>query len=284
MNRGARRYPTFIGDNDRRSFLRLVGDVAERFGVEFHAYCLMGNHYHLLLHTPDENLSEAMQYLGSVYTQRFNRVHGFDGPLFRGRFRSKVIEDDNYLIAVARYIERNPLAFTDQLDAYPWSSFRSYLGFDQAPAWLTTSVVLSLFNNRADRYARCVFDDNAVVSDEQLAKDLEASVVSQLVSHAAIEAAVLAESSAHRSQLTVGGQGSGNEQRLLLVYLCSEFTGSSASDLAAMYGFSGPGSVRSALHRARARIDNDQGFAARVLDAVHLVLDGSAGAGEQSVA
>jgi len=87
MNRGAARRDVFVSDSQRERFLELLADLVERFGIETHAYCLMGNHYHLLLHTPFGNLGRGMRHLNGVYTQFFNRDQGRDGALFRGRYK-----------------------------------------------------------------------------------------------------------------------------------------------------------------------------------------------------
>ncbi|MFP3912453.1 MAG: transposase [Desulfobacteraceae bacterium] len=96
-------------------------------GVSNLAYCLMPSHYHLLVQTPEANLSRCMRHLNSVYTQRFNRNHRTDGALFRGRYKSILVEGNTYLLELVRYIHRNPLEakMADRLDRYPWSSHLS---------------------------------------------------------------------------------------------------------------------------------------------------------------
>lgn len=97
MNRGAGRRTIFHSDTYRQLFLALLGEITQTFGVEVHAYCLMDNHYHLLLHTPRANLSAAMRHLQRLYTQRHNRMEQTDGPLFRGRFKAILVDADHYL-------------------------------------------------------------------------------------------------------------------------------------------------------------------------------------------
>jgi len=108
MNRGTARQKIFLNDQDRQRFLDLLGQTCQMWGVRVYAYCLMDNHYHLLVETTDAALSRAMRHLDGIYTQRFNRAHGRDGPLFRGRYRAILIEPEEYFMAVARYIHRNP--------------------------------------------------------------------------------------------------------------------------------------------------------------------------------
>ena len=143
MNRGARREPIFTSARDARTFLGQIGAQIERTGIEVHAYCLMGNHFHLLVRSPDRQLSEFMQHLLSRYTRIFNQRRGFDGPLFRGRFLSKLVGSDAYLSAVGRYIMRNPIDVRPPvaLDRYRWSSYGAYLGLTARPDWLTTDFL-----------------------------------------------------------------------------------------------------------------------------------------------
>lgn len=90
-------------------FLETVAEVCERFGIEIHAYCLMSNHYHLLIKTPCPNLWRAMRHINGVYTQRYNRLHSKDGVLFRGRYKAIVVDSDAYLLHLSKYIHLNPL-------------------------------------------------------------------------------------------------------------------------------------------------------------------------------
>lgn len=143
MNRGSSRQDVFLNDLDRYSFLSLLVDSTRRTDVEVHAYCLMGNHFHLLVRTPKPNLDTAMHLLLSRYVRRFNRRHDRDGPLFRSRFHSLLVQEDQYQLAVSRYIHRNPLDLGVQdLASYPWSSFAAFANRRKAPKWLHTSFTV----------------------------------------------------------------------------------------------------------------------------------------------
>lgn len=146
MNRGARRAPIFRNDNECGLFLATLGDLPKRYGVEVHAYALMPNHYHLLLHSKRGNLSRAMRHLGGVFTQKVNETARHDGPVFRGRFHSQLVRGDNHLLTVASYIHLNPLRahLVRRLDERAWTSHRAYIGLDAAPDWLERGVVLEL--------------------------------------------------------------------------------------------------------------------------------------------
>ncbi len=129
MNRGARRCDIFDDDIDRRSFLDILGEASQRFSLEVHAYCLMNNHYHLLLKTPRGNLSRIMRHINGVYTQRYNRRRKVDGSLFRGRYKAILVDSDSYLLHLSKYIHLNPLSanMVSSLEEYTWSSYLAYI-------------------------------------------------------------------------------------------------------------------------------------------------------------
>jgi putative transposase len=150
MNRGARRQPIFKLPEDCQGLLDIFGDATERFSLEIHAYALMPNHYHLLVRSVLSNLSEAMQHINGSYTLWLNRRHHWDGPVFRGRFRSQLIEDESYLRILLAYIHLNPLRawIVPRLTSEAWTSHRAYLGLEQTPGWLTTRLFLDLMGKR----------------------------------------------------------------------------------------------------------------------------------------
>ena len=157
MHRGARRSPVFKKDAHCHLFLDLLEDAAREFELQVHAYSLMPNHYHLLVRSLHGNLSRAMKRLDATYTQRVNLAQGWDGPVFRGRFRSELIEDESSLPYVMAYIHLNPLkaGLITRLQSHGWTSHRAYLGLDEKP-WLTTAHFLALFGDpeALHRYVR----------------------------------------------------------------------------------------------------------------------------------
>jgi REP element-mobilizing transposase RayT len=160
MNRGASRQRFVLSPEDVAGFLRLVGDLPRRFQAEVHAYCVLSNHYHLLLRTSGANLADAMRHLDGVYTQHFHRRHGTDGALFRGRYRAIVIQAERHLAHVSRYIHLNPVeaGLAGRPEDWPHSSFRGYLDPAAAAPWLHTTSILSLFGSIGgrQRYRRFV--------------------------------------------------------------------------------------------------------------------------------
>jgi REP element-mobilizing transposase RayT len=160
MNRGAGRQAIFFSAADGMRFESLLGNYSARHRVEVHALCLMTNHFHLLVRCPEGGLSAFMHDLSTRYARYANDQRGTDGPLFRGRFRSLLIDSDAYLAAVGRYIHRNAKDLPGVVDlvGYRWSSLRYYAGRSPAPQWLTMSV-LSDGHPTGEDYARFVQSD-----------------------------------------------------------------------------------------------------------------------------
>ncbi|MEZ5628638.1 MAG: transposase [Rhodocyclaceae bacterium] len=154
-SRGDRREDIYRDDEDRRAWLGVFGAVCERFNWRCHAYCLMSNHYHVVVETPEANLSKGMRQLNGVFTQVFNRRHGVTGHLFQGRFKGILVEQDAYLLELARYVVLNPVraAMVAQAADWPWSSYGAMLGRDPAPTWLETDWILGQFG-RARKLAQ----------------------------------------------------------------------------------------------------------------------------------
>ena len=144
MHRGARREPVFAGDAQYDEFLQCLAETSDEHGIEIHAYALMSNHYHLLIRSARGDLSRAMQQLNGTFTQRLNYRYGWDGPVFRGRFYSKLVSEEPYLAHLLAYIHLNPLraGLIRRLDARCYSSHRAYLGLDTPPAFLHTAFFL----------------------------------------------------------------------------------------------------------------------------------------------
>jgi putative transposase len=128
-NRGRRAENIFTHHTDYHAFLDLLQEAAGLWNLRIAGFCLMPTHSHLLVQTPNANLSRCMRHINGVYTQRFNRSQGCDGQLFRGRNKAVLVDADTYLLQLLRYIHRNPLraGLADSLDAYVWSSHRGYV-------------------------------------------------------------------------------------------------------------------------------------------------------------
>ncbi len=152
-SRGDRQEDIFEDDEDRQQFLQILNDVSEACNWVCHAYCLMTNHYHLLIETPDANLSKGMRQLNGVYTQTFNRAHDLTGHLFQGRYKAIIVEKQSYLLELARYIVLNPVRaqMVRSTRDWRWSSYRSTIGQAEGPACLRTDFILSAFGKRRQK-------------------------------------------------------------------------------------------------------------------------------------
>ena len=148
-SRGDGQEDIFRDDGDRELFIDVLAEVAERFNWTFHAYCLMGNHYHLLIETPDSNLAKGMRHLNGIYTQRINRKHKRVGHVFQGRYKAIIVQKQTYLLELARYIVLNPVRARMVRSAkdWPWSSYRATVGMADTPPWLMTDWILSSFSD-----------------------------------------------------------------------------------------------------------------------------------------
>ena len=129
-SRGDRREDIFDDDADRRRWLEIINAVCERFNWRIHAYCLMDNHYHLVVETIDGNLSKGMRQLNGVYTQYYNRRHDYSGHLFQGRYKAIHVDKDTYLLELTRYVVLNPIRarMVTEVGAWPWSSYSAMVG------------------------------------------------------------------------------------------------------------------------------------------------------------
>jgi putative transposase len=149
-SRGDRREDIYRCDDDRRDWLDVLGGVCLRFNWVVHGYCLMSNHYHLLLETVDGNLARGMRQLNGLYTQDFNRRYGLVGHLFQGRYKAILVQKENNLLELTRYVVLNPLRarMVESLDDWPWSSHPFVTGQDEPPPWLDTEWLLGQFGTQ----------------------------------------------------------------------------------------------------------------------------------------
>jgi putative transposase len=149
--RGNRRQRIFLADEDRELFLTLLARIAIPLRWFFHAYCLMENHYHLVIETPEANLSAGMQRVNGRYAQAFNSRYALTGHLFQGRFHSVSVTSDGHLLELARYLALNPVraGLCARPEDWPWSSCRAVLGMVSPPTFLRIERVLDCFGSHA---------------------------------------------------------------------------------------------------------------------------------------
>jgi putative transposase len=154
--RGNEKKPVYKDDQDRDNFLSTLHQVSKRYHWICHAYCLMDNHFHLLIETQEGNLSLGMRQLNGVYTQKFNKWHGRVGHLFQGRYKAILIQKDSHLLEVCRYVVLNPVRarLVEDPGEWRWSSYGATAGQAKPPACLTTSWVLRQFSREKRKAER----------------------------------------------------------------------------------------------------------------------------------
>jgi len=149
-SRGDRREAIYEDDNDRSAFISVLEGVCDTYNWVCHAYCLMSNHYHLLIETPDANLSKGMRQLNGLYTQTYNRSHGRVGHVFQGRYKAILVEKESYLLELSRYIVLNPVraGMVRSVRDWPWSSYRATIGQVKGSKCLNVDWLLGTFGKR----------------------------------------------------------------------------------------------------------------------------------------
>jgi len=179
-SRGNARDDIVEDDRDRHAFLECLGTVVQRFHWLCHAYCLMDNHYHLVIETPEANLSKGMRQLNGIYTQRYNRRHRSVGHLFQGRYKAILIQKESHLQEVCRYVVLNPVRAkaVAKVEDWTWSSYRGTAGLSDRPPWLTVDWVLRQFDTArqqaAQHYRRFVREG---INSSSIWEDVRAQVL-----------------------------------------------------------------------------------------------------------
>lgn len=282
MNRGRNHQQIFPAKRYYATFLDCLETAHERFGLRIHCYCLMGNHYHLLVSTPRANLSRAMRHVNGVYAQKFNRMTGADGPLFRGRYKAILVDSSSYLLQVSRYIHRNPVEtnrpLAKRLEDYRWSSYRAYTGRVSPPRWLELDTVLEgLGGNPSPRtyeefvdlgidattqsfYSQArlkpilggdAFADNVLQSNQKLSPEIPSLDYEKVISIPEILAHVATHFEVATDDLMAARRGPGrrNVPRWIAMRLCRDRSGKKLSEIAQIFGLSHYSSVSQTIRR-----------------------------------
>ena len=286
MNRGAGYRNIFHNDTHRLLFLDLVSQIRKMFKVEIHGFCLMNNHYHLLIHTPGGNLQRAMRHLNGVYTQRYNRLEDTDGSLFRGRYKAILIEPDAYLLNVSRYIHLNPVeaGLTPLAKEFQWSSYRAYIGVESTPEWLQTKFILNMAGQRQQRKLYQEFVENGVDEEthtfygkkkfptvvgsddfreyihSKLPADPEIPEIKKLKSTPSIltiiQAVSIVFATPEEAILQMArGRGKKNIARSAAIYCCRKMAGLPLNEIAEYFGLSHYGSVSGSVTKFERQIN-----------------------------
>ncbi len=302
MNRGRGRRLIFHDDRYYLAFLETISEAQARFQCLMHAYCLMGNHYHLLIETPQANLGRIMRHINGVYTQRYNKLRRTDGPLFRGRYKAIVVDKDAYLLQLSRYIHRNPLEVTSplvsELADYPWSSYPAYVGKVKPASWLERDMSYKMLGSKQkykgyETYVKAGIDDDvsrfynkgnqsAIVGDEDFRRWIYDEVLPEIegaeekgrIVQPNITIAQIARVVAkiHGMRVTdirqvVKGPQKGNDARKIAMYLSQELVSATLNEIAEYFNLCHGGSVSFITHQVRRKRREDRNFG-RLIDKV----------------
>ncbi len=288
---------------DMSTFLDLLKETATMFNLKVSAYCLMPTHYHLLVQTPDANLARCMRHLNGVYTQRYNVRNNCDGTLFRGRYKSILVDADSYLLELVRYIHRNPLraGLVSKIDQYAWSSHKGYLSADHKWGWLHKGFVLGMLAKyravQIKKYRQFVEKQDA----EQLVSFFEkANLPSMLGGKKFVEwvkatffkgkvdrdipqtktlapdrrtitGTVCSYYGVTERDLAAVRRGVENEARDMAIYMLRTVCGESLMAIGAAFGMKRYSSVSSAVDRIKKRQAKDDNLLRRLNDIIDLV-------------
>ena len=296
MNRGRRAENIFLDKRDYNIFLELLLESSEIWNVRIGAYCLLPTHYHVLLQTPDANLSRFMRHLNGVYTQRFNRSHQCDGQLFRGRYKSILVDADSYLLELVRYIHRNPLraGSVGKLDAYNWSSHKGYVSDSKKWNWLHRDFILSMLTRDKRQQRRLYKQFVAMDTSEEITEIFERKKLPSVLgterfmdwvkdrffpqkNHEEVpESTVLAPDRerikrvvcktyhVREEDLLKSKRGVFNEPRNVAIYLTRRLRGDGLDQICREFHMKRYSSASSAIQRVRVQISKDRQFKKRI--------------------
>jgi REP element-mobilizing transposase RayT len=182
INRGNAGDDIFKSLRDREKFLEYLQTAVDHYGLKIHTYCLMTNHYHLLVETPEANLSRAIKWVNVSYAGYFNRKRQRHGHLFQGRYKAILVDADEYLKQLSRYIHLNPIRanMVAELCSYPFSSYPAFIGQVKAPKWLELNWLLSLFGQSrrsAAKNYRDFVEKVDIANVENPAKDISGGFI-----------------------------------------------------------------------------------------------------------
>ncbi len=291
MNRGSAYQKIFIDSKDKELFLRTLSETHMLWGIEVFAYCLMDNHYHICLRTPEGKLSRVMKHLNGLYTQRFNKIHGRDGTLFRGRYKAILIDADEYLTSVVRYIHLNPVEArcVKKPQNYRWSSHRAYFETKEATKWLNVQEVLSRFAD-AGAYQEFILSGNAgrindfygsgrqgsVLGGERFLDRIRSRTGKLSLEYPRHERLLIRPSADRvvglvadtygvaREDVIKGCRGKENEARKVAMYLVKRSCDLTLQEIAERFGVGSYGAVGWACHAIRSKTATNRRFKKKV--------------------
>ncbi|MFH0812635.1 MAG: transposase [Pseudomonadota bacterium] len=280
-SRGNERKEIFKSERDREKFLSYLKSATERYGAVIHVYCLMENHYHLLMETPAGNLSEIMRHINGAYTTYFNFKRKRSGHLLQGRYKAILIEADEYAKELSRYIHLNPVrtGLIERPEDYPWSSYQYYIGKEKAPEWLRRDFILGVFSKKVSdsekRYGE--FVEGMIGQDQRspLKEVVYSTILGSMEFVKAVTEKHLGDKKADRNlpalkELsarisieeiekaveTVFGKEWGIGKKVSL-YLCHRYSGRKLKEIGEYFGF-GESGVSQASRRLGMKLESDK--------------------------
>ena len=284
--RGNEKKSIFKSDKDYGRFLLYVEAAVERYGAVIHAYCLMDNHYHLLLQTPRANLPEIMQYINGSYTTYVNTKRQRAGHLFQGRYKGIVIEADAYAQELSRYIHLNPVraGVVQNPEGYPWSSYQFYCGKKNAPKWLSTKFILDYFDARTRvaqmKYRQFVQEKpgqryenplkgvvaSSILGGQEFIRKVKKSYVQHLTYDRNTPGltALMQRPVAEIMDVVIREfKGMARMQKAVGIYVCHRYSGLRLREIGEYFGI-GESGVTQASKRFRVEVENDKKLAVKI--------------------
>lgn len=289
MNRGRGGEKIFLSRHDYETFINILKETSDGWNLKISAYCLLPNRYHLLVHTPDGNISRCMRHVNGIYTQRFNRYHKKDGPLFRGRYKAILVDADSYLLEVLRYIHKTPLraGVAEELSDFFWCSHEGYLSKAKKWEWLYKDLLLSMFSRKKSKHRSVYIDFVSQREPEEIErfyalknfpsvlggdsfKEWVREKFDYLLFKSEIPAsrqlALLPEKiisvvcnhfKVKKEQLLISQRGRENLPRDIAIYLVRHHSRETLADVGRHFGISNYSTASSAVERIKGRKEND---------------------------
>jgi REP element-mobilizing transposase RayT len=280
-SRGNERKAVFKSSGDREKFLEYLSTASLRYDARVHAYCLMDNHYHLLLQTPSANLPEIMHHINGAYTTYFNVKRDRAGHLFQGRYKAILVEIDGYAKELSRYVHLNPVRakIVHAPEEYPWSSYRDYIGMRRPLDWLYRDFILGCFDAEVSKAEDRYRDFVTALVDQAYACPMEAVLGSTLLGGAdfilsikknylsrrkpdkdlpalkQLEDRVAVKTICEEVEAAFSGQK--RLARSIQIYLCQKYARRKLKDIGAHFGIRESG-VCQAVRRVAERMKVDQ--------------------------
>lgn len=290
-SRGNEQKDVFKSRRDREKFLSYLESATERYGAAVHAYCMMSNHYHLLLETPSGNLSQIMRHINGAYTNYFNTKRKRAGHLFQGRYKAILVDKDAYALELTRYIHLNPVraGMAERPEEYNWSSYRSYIGLVEKPMWLQSTDLLGQFSKdkrkQHEKYKSFVEElhgkdkkspldgtiGSAILGDQWFVAEIETTHIEgkrcdcdipdlrRITSRWSLDAVLESVRGTFKEDSSLAKKVS--------IYLCHRYSGARLKEIGEKFGISASG-VSQVSRRLAGQIKED-GQLRKVVDGIH---------------